>query len=343
MTVIESQATVMRSMNWTSDVRGGPCGATSAPPGLNDVRAAADRIRGFVRRTPLVAAAPAREYCELGSRLRLKLESLQVTGSFKARGAVSGILALPPERLRRGIVTASGGNHGLGVAYAGWAVGVPATIFLPRSVAADKVAKLDAWGARVVISGKAWDDSNHAALQCAQAEDLAYIHPFAHPDVIAGQGTIALEILADAPDIDTLIAAVGGGGLIAGIAIAAKALKPKIRVIGVEPTGAPTLHNSLAAGRLVELTTLNTAAVTLAPRRSEMLNLSIVTEAVDQIVLVEDQEMREAARWLWREAGIAAELSGAAAVAALLACRYRPAVGERVCAIVCGSGRDGFE
>jgi threonine dehydratase len=315
---------------------------TPATPGLKDIRAAAERICGFVRRTPLLAAAPAREYCELGRRLLLKLELLQVTGSFKARGALSAVLALPPERLRRGIVTASGGNHALGVAYAGRALGVPATIFLPCSVAADKVAKLDALGARVVISGKAWDDSNRLALQCAQAEGLAYIHPFAHPDVIAGQGTIALEILADAPDIDTLIVAVGGGGLISGVAIAAKALKPEIRVVGVEPTGAPTLYNSLAAGRLVELATLNTAAVTLAPRRSEMLNLSIITEAVDQIVLVEDQGMREAARWLWREAALATELSGAAAVAALLTSRYRPAAGERVCAIVCGSGTDGF-
>jgi threonine dehydratase len=315
---------------------------TPAPPELKDIRAAAERIRGFVRRTPLLAVALAQEHCELGHVFLLKLELLQVTGSFKARGAISAILALPSERLRRGIVTASGGNHGLGVAYAGRALGVPATIFLPRSVATDKVAKLEAFGARVVISGKAWDDSNRLALQCAQAEGLAYIHPFAHPDVIAGQGTIALEILADAPDIDTLIVAVGGGGLISGVAIAAKALKPEIRVIGVEPTGAPTLCDSLAAGRLVELTTLNTAAVTLAPRRSEMLNLSIITEAVDQIVLVEDQEMREAARWLWREAAIAAELSGAAAVGALLTSRYRPADGERVCAIVCGSGRDGL-
>src|SRR5262249_45528680 len=147
----------------------------------------------------------------------------------------------------------------------------------------------------------------------------------------------------DAPDIDTLIIAVGGGGLISGMAIAAKALKPKIRVIGVEPTGAPTLHDSLAAGRLVELATANTAAVTLAPRRSESVNLSIIRETVEQIVLVEDQEMRAAARWLWSEAGMSAELSGAAAVAAVLASRYQPAAGERVCAIVCGAGSDGFE
>jgi threonine dehydratase len=313
------------------------------PPGIGQIRAAAERIRGFVRRTPLLATAPAREHSELARGLLLKLEALQVTGSFKARGAINAVLALAPERLQRGIVTASGGNHGLAVAYAGWAAGVPATIFLPRSVAADKVAKLDAWGARVVISGEVWDDSNRAALQCADAESLAYIHPFANPDVIAGQGTIALEILEQDPDVDTLLVAIGGGGLISGIAIAAKALKSGIRIIGIEPTGAPTLHESLTAGRLVELGTLDTAAVTLAPRRSEDLNFAIIKETVEQIVLVEDAEMHEAAQWLWREVGIAVELSGAAAVAALLAGHYRAGAGERLCAVVCGVGTDGFE
>jgi threonine dehydratase len=245
--------------------------------------------------------------------------------------------------LHHGIVTASGGNHGLAVAYAGWAAKAPATIFLPRSVAADKLAKLEGWGARAVISGEVWDDSNRAALQYAKAEGLAYIHPFADPRVIAGQATIALEILEEAPGLDTLLVAIGGGGLISGIAIAAKALNPRIRIVGVEPVGAPTLHDSLAAGRLVELAKLDTAAVTLAPRRSEPINLRIIRDTVERVVLVEDREMREAARWLWRECGIAAELSGAASVGALLARRYVPAADERVCAVVCGAGTDGID
>jgi threonine dehydratase len=311
-------------------------------PSITEIRAAAERIRGFVRRTPLLAAAPAREHSELARGLLLKLESLQVTGSFKARGAINAVLTLPAERLQRGIVTASGGNHGLAVAYAGWAVGVPATVFLPRSVAGDKLAKLAAWGAQVVVTGEAWDDSNRAALQHAEAENLAYIHAFADRAVIAGQGTIALEILEQNPDVDTLLVAIGGGGLISGIAIAAKALKPSIRIIGMEPTGAPTLYDSVAAGRLVELTSLETAAVTLAPRRSAELNLAIIRENVERIVLVEDEEMREAARWLWREAGIGAELSGAAAVAALVAGHYQSEADERLCAVVCGAGTDGF-
>jgi threonine dehydratase len=317
-------------------------GAVTLAPGINEIRAAAERICGLVRRTPLLAAAPAREHPEAVRGLLLKLEALQVTGSFKPRGAVNALLALPSTRLQRGIVTASGGNHGLAVAYAGWAAGIPATIFLPRSVAPDKLSKFAAWGAQVVVSGEVWDDSNRAALRHAEGEGLAYIHPFADPNVIAGQGTIALEILAEAPQLDTLIVAIGGGGLISGVAIAAKSLKPDIRIIGVEPAGAPTLHASLAAGQLVELTSLDTAAVTLAPRRTEPLNFAIVRQNVDRIVLVEDGEMRAAARWLWNEMGIAAELSGAAAVAALLARHYRPAPEERICAIVCGAGTDGM-
>jgi threonine dehydratase len=311
-------------------------------PAIDDIRAAAERIRGLVRRTPLVAAAPVKERPETAADLLLKLESLQVTGSFKARGALSAVRALPAERLRRGIVTASGGNHGLAVAYAGWAAGVPATIFLPRSVAADKIAKLKSWNARIVIEGEAWDDSNRAALRHAETGGLAYIHPFADASVMAGQGTIALEILAEAPATDTILVAIGGGGLICGIALAAKAVNPAIRIVGAEPVGAPTLHASLAAGELVTLARLDTAAVTLAPRRSEPANFAIVRETVERIVLVEDAEMRMAARWLWRELGVAAELSGAAAVAALLAGHYRPAPGERVCAVVCGAGADGF-
>ncbi|TMJ49970.1 MAG: pyridoxal-phosphate dependent enzyme [Alphaproteobacteria bacterium] len=307
-------------------------------PGIDEVRAAAARIRGLVRKTPLVTAAPLREQPDVAGGLLLKLESLQVTGSFKARGAINAVFALSPAALERGVTTASGGNHGLAVAYAGWAAGVPATIFLPHSVAPDKLAKFARWGAQVEVSG-----GNLAALRHAEAEGLSYIHPFADPAVIAGQGTIALEVLEEAPDLDSLIVAIGGGGLISGIAIAARALRPGIRIIGVEPTGAPTLHDSLAIGRLVELARLDTAAVTLAPRRSAEMNFAIVRECVEQVLLVEDRDMREAARWLWRELGVGVELSGAAAVAALLAGAYRPAPGERVCAIVCGSGTDGVD
>lgn len=311
-------------------------------PTLDDVRRAADRIRGRVRHTPLLEAAPAREHAGVAAQLVLKLESMQVTGSFKARGACNALAALPPTALAQGVVTASGGNHGLAVAYAGWISGVPATIYLPKTVPAAKQRKLRAWGAQVVVEGNVWDDSNAAALRHAARHGMAYLHPFADPLVIAGQGTVATEILEAAPDVDTLLVAIGGGGLISGIAVAAHAMNPGIRIVGVEPTGAPTLLRSLEAGRPAVLDRIDTAAGTLAPRSTDPLNFGIIQRHVERIVLVSDTEMQEAAAWLWFEHGVAAELSGAASVAALLTRRYQPAPGERVCAVVCGAGTDGW-
>lgn len=313
-----------------------------AEPTLDDVRRAAERITGWVRPTPLLEAAPAREHAVIAAQLVLKLESLQVTGSFKARGACNALAALEPAALANGVVTASGGNHGLAVAYAGWIAGVPATIYLPTTVPAAKQRKLQAWGAQVVVEGDVWDDSNAAALRHAARHGMAYLHPFANPLVIAGQGTVATEILDTAPDVDTLLVAIGGGGLISGIAVAARAMKPGIRIIGVEPTGAPTLLRSLEAGRPAVLDRIDTAAGTLAPRSTDPLNFGIIQRSVERIVLVSDTAMREAAAWLWFEHGVAAELSGAAAVAALLTGVYHPAPGERVYAVVCGAGTDGW-
>ena len=307
---------------------------------LDDIEQARARIGAGVRRTPVVEDALAK--APLPGRVALKLECLQVTGSFKPRGAINALRSLAPEAAARGLVTASGGNHGLAVAYAGRIAGVPATIFLPRSVPADKVAKLRTWGAEVVVTGEVWDDSNAAALAHAATGGQAYIHPFADPAVMAGQGTLALELLEQVPDADVLLVAIGGGGLIAGVATAAKALRPGIRVIGVEPTGAPTLHESRQAGRVVTLPRITTAAGTLAPRATDPRTFAIVERHVDDIVLVDDDAMRDAARWLWFEHNVAAELSGAAAVAALATGAWKPQAGERVVAIVCGAGSDGI-
>lgn len=313
-------------------------------PTLDDVRAAAARIAPHVRRTPLLAATSLRQ--PLGpdtgdGALRLKLEHLQVTGSFKARGAVSKVLSLGDEA-RRGVVTASGGNHGLAVAYAAWLLGAPATVFVPASTPGAKREKLRRWDAEVVVEGAVWDDAHAASLERARERGLVHVHPFADPLVVAGQGTIALEVLADWPEVDTLLVACGGGGLIGGVALAARALSPRVKVVGVEPTGAPTLHDSLARGELVTLEAIRTAAGTLAPRRSAELNLALCRAHVERFVLVEDEDMVAAARWLWFELGIAAELSGAAAVSALLSGRYAPRAGERVVALVCGAGTDGL-
>ena len=309
-------------------------------PDLAAIRAAAAAVANEVRRTPLIPAD--HDKVPLGSETWLKLENLQVTGSFKARGAINTLRSLSSGEIRRGIITASGGNHGLAVAYAGHVAQSPAVIYLPRNVPSAKIAKLEAWGATVVVEGDVWDDANRAAIAHAEGEGLTYIHPFADPRVIAGQGTLGLEILEQKPDLDTLVVAIGGGGLISGVSLAAKGVKPGIKVVGVEPVGAPTLFESVKAHRLVELPRIDTAANTLAPRMSAPINLEIITKYVDEIFLVSDDDMRSAARWLWFEHGIAAELSGAASIAALLAGHFRPRPGERVCALVCGAGTDGL-
>lgn len=308
---------------------------------LAAVEAAAGRLAPHLRRTPLLDAGPL-PGGDPGSRLRLKLESLQVTGSFKARGATHKVLTLPPGQVPRGLVTASGGNHGLGVAFAGRLVGTTVKIYLPANVSPAKGVKLERWGAQVIWHGEVWDESNRAALETARREGMTYVHPFADEEVVAGQGTLALELLDDAPETDLVVASIGGGGLISGVATAVKGRQPDARVVGVEATGAPKIVESLKAGRVVELPSVSTAANTLAPRASHELNFAIIRERVDDVVLVSDDEMREAARWLWFEAGIAAELSGAAALAAILFGKIPLAGVRAACAVVCGAGTDGL-
>ncbi len=309
---------------------------------LDDFKAASARIKDRVRRTPLIEAAALREPAVNGCLLNLKLECLQVTGSFKARGVMNRLGTLSDDEITRGMVTASGGNHGLGVAYAGWLAKTPATVYLGRNTPTVKLERLAAWGATTRVEGAGWDEANQAALAHAERDGLTYIHPFADAAVIAGQGTIALEVIEDAPDTAMLIVPIGGGGLIAGVAAAAHASNPAIRIIGVEPVGAPTLHESLRQGRVVTLPTVDTAANTLAPRRSDAINYALIRDHVDDIVLVEDGEMRHAARWLWQEMGIAAELAGAASMAALRQGRIEIPPGARICAIVSGTGDAGI-
>lgn len=306
---------------------------------LDDFRAAARRLQGRVRRTPSFDPTP----WTLGgaAALRLKLENLQVTGSFKARGAANTVASLTEAERARGLVTASGGNHGLGVACAGASFGAPVTIYLPTSTPAAKVKKFERWGATVNVVGSVWDEANEAALAHAERDGLTYVHPFADPRVVAGQGTIALEMLEDDPDLDLLLVAIGGGGLISGIARAAQLVKPGITVIGVEPAGAATLHDSLAAGALVTLDRIGTRAGSLAPRRSEQFNLDIIRDHVARIALVDDAAMEQAAALAWTECGLALEIAAGAAFAALAGGLVPEARGARVGVVVCGAGTEG--
>jgi threonine dehydratase len=234
---------------------------------IDDVRAARQRISGGVRVTPVFQATLARAPVAPQAELWLKLECLQVTGSFKARGAMSKLRALSPEAVGRGLVTASGGNHGIAVAYAGMLARVPTTIFVPTGVSPAKAKKIESYGAKLVVGGASWFEANTDALALA-ATGPTYIHAFADPLVIAGQGTTALELLDQIPDLDLLVVAIGGGGLIAGMALAAKAIRPGLRIVGVQPTGAASMHDSLRRGALVELERVTTRVPTLAARRA---------------------------------------------------------------------------
>ncbi len=308
---------------------------------VDDVEAAAGRIAGSIRRTPMLEVtqlldAPTR------NPLWLKLESLQVTGSFKARGATNRLLTADPKTLGQGIVTASGGNHGLAVARAGRLAGVPATVFLPSNVSRIKKDKLAGWGAGIHVVGSVWDEADAAARAYAEKTGAIYFHPFADPAVIAGQGTAALEILEDLPSADVYIVAIGGGGLIAGMSTVIKARQPHARIVGVEPVGSPTLHDSLAAGHAVRLQQVTTRVATMACGRTDDRIYDIVASTVEGVVLVEDDEMLAASRWLWFELGLGADLSAAAAVAALRSGRVKLDEGETVCTLICGAGDEGI-
>lgn len=308
---------------------------------LADIEAARERIAPWVRRTPVVDLAALKSPPPTTARVSLKLECLQVTGSFKARGAMNRLLGGPAEERGRAIVTASGGNHGLAVARTADVAGVPATIFLPQGVSPAKVAKMRAWGAEVAVVGEMWDQSNDAALEHAARTGAVYFHPFADPLVVAGQGTLGLEILEDLPDIDAILIAIGGGGLISGMATAIRALRPSVRIVGVEPVGSPTLKASLDAGRLVRLAATTSRVPTLSCRETDPAIFETVRRTVHDVVLVTDEAMEEASRWLWFEMGVAADLSGAASVAALRAGVPGLDGARHVCALVCGAGAEG--
>jgi len=186
-----------------------------------------------------------------------------------------------------------------------------------------------------------FDQANAAAMDYAGQRGALYIHPFADPLVVAGQGSLGLDILEDIPDVDTVLVAIGGGGLIAGVSTAMKARKPKARIVGIQAVGAPSMKASLEAGHVVTLPEITTKVATLAARRTDDRVFELVRRNIEEVVLVSDEEMLEAARWLWFELGIAADLSGAASIAALRNGRVKPRVGEHVCALICGAGSEG--
>ncbi len=302
----------------------------AAPITRERIAAAERTIRPHIRRTPMVEADGA-DFGLAPGPLLFKLEQLQHSGSFKARGAFANLLLRDVPAA--GVVAASGGNHGAAVAYAAGRLGVAATVFVPGITSLAKVERIRGYGATLVVGGDRYADALAACEAHGATTGAMAVHAFDQPETLLGQGTVGLELQADAPGVDTLLVAVGGGGLIGGIAAW---YGGAVKVVAVEPETAPTLHMALAAGRPVDAPAGGIAADSLAPRQVGGLVFPIAQAHVAASVLVTDEAIHQAQAALWSRLCIVAEPGGAAAFAALLSRRYRPAAGERVAVLVCG-------
>ncbi len=287
-------------------------------------------IRRHVRRTP-VAEFDAADFDLPSTRIALKLEQLQRSGSFKARGAFANLLSRKaPEA---GVVAASGGNHGAAVACAAQALGIPAHIYVPAISSPAKIARIKEYGAHLVVGGESYADALSASESFRTRSGALGVHAFDQRETILGAGTLGLELEAQVPALDTILVAVGGGGLISGLATG---IGGRARIIGVEPEASPTLARALEAGRPVDAPVGGLAADSLAPRRIGSLVFPIAQRRVERVALVSDDEIRAAQQALWSVARIVAEPGGATAFAALLAKRYVPRLNERVAVVISG-------
>jgi threonine dehydratase len=283
---------------------------------IDDIRAAAERLDGQVIRTPLVPAARMSEV--LGCELYLKLENLQRTGSFKDRGALNRLLDLTPDERRRGVVTASAGNHAQAVAYHCGRLGIPASVVMPEGTPLIKVSNTKRYGARIDFRGATLSDALVEARRLESEEGLVMVHAFDDERVIAGQGTIGLELLEQLPDATVVIVPIGGGGLISGIALALKEAKPAVRVIGVEADAAASAVASLRAGRLVKIETSETIADGIAVKRIGERTFPLIRRLVDDVVTAGEEQIASAVHVLLERQKLVAEGAGAAPLAALL-------------------------
>lgn len=282
---------------------------------LANIQEAAAHLDGVLDPTPLINSRFFSQ--EYGNHVYIKPENLQKTGAFKIRGAYNKIANMPEADRQKGIITASAGNHAQGVAYSAQEAGVKATIVMPVITPLIKVESAREKGAEILLYGNYYDEAYQKAVELATEHDYTFVHAYNDYDVICGQGTIALEILAENPDIDELLVPVGGGGLIAGIALAAKAIKPNIRVIGVEPVKAASMNRSIEAGQVVTLDSCNTCAEGVAVKRVGDIGYDIVSQYVDGIIEVSEEDIMEGVLMLLEKHKIIAEASGALPLAAL--------------------------
>ena len=302
---------------------------------LTQIREARERIRKVINKTPCIYSLPLSQ--KIGKEIFLKLENLQVTQAFKARGNANKIVLLDKQKKKKGVITASSGNHGLGLSLAALQNGVKAVIVVPKVAPTNKIEKIKENKAEVIIEGETYDDAASYAHSLAEEEGFIYIPSFDDPDIIAGNGSIGLEIIEDVPEVEVIIFPIGGGGGISGVSLAVKKTNPNIQVFGVEAERAPSMLNSVKAGKITELSSCNTFADGIAVRKPGKLNFEIVKRYVDGIVTVSEEEMKSAIVALAKEAKIIAEGAGASSVAALLFKKFTTKRSRIVCVITGGN------
>jgi threonine dehydratase len=305
------------------------------PPDISQIRAAADRIAGAVVRTPFLKSRTLSEI--VGAEVWLKFENLQFTAAYKERGALNKLLQLSGEERARGVIAASAGNHAQAVAYHGRRLGIPVSIVMPVSTPLMKVAQTEEHGARVILHGDRFDDAYARARQIEDAEGLVFVHPFDDAAIVAGTGTIAIEMLDQVPDLDALVVPIGGGGLISGMAIAARALKPEIEIVGVEAELYPSMKNVVEGG--ADAIGGDTLAEGIAVKEPGRLTRAIIKDHVDRIELVSERDLEHAVALLVAIEKTVVEGAGAAGIALLLGApeRFR---GRKVGTVLCGGNID---
>lgn len=305
---------------------------------LESIKRAAERIKHVVARTPF-AYAPLLSSMS-GAEIFVKKENLQITGAFKLRGAYNKLATLSEAQRAEGIIAASAGNHAQGVAFAAKHFGSKAVIIMPETTPLTKINGVSSYGAEVILAGGNYDEACAYAIAYGQKNNLVFIHPFEDEEVMSGQGTIALEMLDEIDDLDVIIVPVGGGGLISGVATAAKALNPKIRIIGVSAAGAPAMRLSFEQKKPIDTTSVRTIADGIAVRDTSPITLKQILQSVDEIVSVDDEEIANAVLFLLEKQKLVVEGAGAVGVAALMHSKIADIKGKKVGVILSGGNID---
>ncbi len=305
---------------------------------LEDFEAARANVAPHIHRTPLLTSRSLSE--ATGFDVRLKAELFQRGGSYKVRGPLNVIAHLTEEERARGIICSSAGNHSQGVAIAAAQYGIPAVVLMATNATKSKIAATEGYGAEVILHGSIWDEANEKALELVEERGLTYVHPFDDPRLIAGQGTLGLEVLEDWPEVEVAVIPIGGGGLIAGNSMSLKAINPEIRVIGVESSGAPAMKRSVESGALVTLDEVDCIIDGLRVKRVGINTSSVVSRFVEKVVTIPDEQSFEAMLWLMTRAKLVTEGAAAAGVGALLGGMIDAPPGTKVVCVLSGGNLD---